>query len=165
MPHLGHTLHGEGAAGSGDGAVLGQGQVVHCPEYLEMTHRPLLHPPAPSIGPMEHGKPCSPQEPLQDSACCLPFHSCASFHGPHKAPRTDTTRAAPRARTQADVCVKVYRRTIKYALDICKGLLITRPAQVPAPGGIFFPKPGVRSLFLCPAELEPLTGAAAGLVG
>lgn len=166
IPHLGHALHREGAAGSGDGAVLGQGQVVHYPEYLEMT-------PAPSPCPIRrpHGAQKAMQPPAVSPALPAACHSTAVpasmalHHSPHKAPRTDTTGAVPWARTQADVCVKMYRRTIKYALDICKRLLITRSAQVPAPRGIFFPKPGVRSLFLCPAELEPLTRAAAGLVG
>lgn len=50
-------------------------------------------------------------------------------------------------------------------MDICKCLLITRPAQVLLREDFFFSKPGVRRLFLCPTALEPLTGAAAGLVG
>lgn len=118
--------------------MLGQGQVVHCPEYLEMT-------PAPSPCPVRrpHGAQKAMQPPAVSPALPAACHSTAvpasmaPHHSPHKAPRTDTTGATPRARTQADVCVKMYRRTIKYALDICKRLLITRSAQVPAPGGIF----------------------------
>lgn len=145
IPHLAHALHGVG--------------VVHCPGYLEMTHRL----PAPSSclvhSPDEHREPCSPSEPLQDSACCLPAipQLCQLPWPPIKPPQgtKDGTGAASWARTQANCCVKMYRGTMKYALDICKRLLITRSVQVPAPGRIFFPKPGIRSLFFFPKSWSP----------